>query len=149
MFKKSLFLFAAMFLAVMPACAVKQFDLENNNIKVTISDTDSAVVYRVVPEKGATTIVQLSNLDCNEYKMKRTYRTSNGIRYIKPAGVSWEVVNKKPWTYVNSLINQNRNNIYFKAQGIGLGGVLIGEIYINGVNLAGHLVEKGYCTYIK
>lgn len=149
MFKKFLFLFVAMFFAVMPACAVKEFGAGSSPFKVTVSDKDSAVLYRIKAEKSALIFAQLANLDCNEYKMKRVYRTANGVRYIKPAGASWEIINKKPSNYVNSLISQNKNNIYFKAQGVGLNGILLGELYINGVNLAEHLVEKGYCTYIK
>lgn len=146
MFKKFFILFFVMLAVSIPVYAVKQNYSEI--FKVTITDVDNAVTYKIKPENGATTIAFLSNIDCKEYNLQKTYRTMSGARYIMPVG-AWHFVNTKPTSYVMNLINQYKGEIYFKPLGLGMNGNYVGELYLGKYSLNKHLVEKGYCTYIK
>ena len=135
-----------MYTAMMPAFAVKHKYADI--FKVTVTDVDNAVTYKIKPEHGATTIAFLANVDCKEYNLTRTYRTMSGERYIMPVG-AWHFVNTKPMSYAMNLINQYKGEIYFKPLGLGMNGFYVGELYLGQNSLNRHLVEKGYCSYIK
>ena len=146
MFKKLFVLVFVMLVVSLPVFAVKQKHQEI--LKVVITDVDNAVTYKIKPESSAVTVAFLSNLDCKEYNKQRTYRTINGIRYIMPVG-TWQFINQKPMSYVMNLIGQYKGDIYFKPLGIGINGYYVGEMYLGKNSLNKHLVEKGYCNYIK
>ena len=135
-----------MLVVSLPVFAVKQKHQEI--LKVVITDVDNAVTYKIKPESSALTVAFLSNLDCKEYNLQRTYRTINGMRYIMPVG-TWQFINEKPMVYARNLIKQYKGDIYFKPLGIGINGYYVGEMYLGNDSLNKHLVEKGYCNYIK
>ena len=145
MFKKLSVLLLLMLVVSLPVFAVKQKHQEI--LKVVITDVDNAVTYKIKPESSALTVAFLSNLDCKEYNLQRTYRTINGIRYIMPVGI-WHFINQKPMSYAMNLISQYKGDIYFKPLGIGINGYYVGEMYLGNDSLNKHLVEKGYCNYI-
>lgn len=146
MFKKFFILFSVMLVVSMPVYAVKQKHQEI--LKVVVTDVDNAVTYKIKPDHSSTTISFLANVDCKEYNLQKTYRTMNGIRYIMPVG-AWHFVNTKPMSYAMNLIAQHKGAIYFKPLGIGINGYYVGEMYLGQYSLNKHLVEKGYCSYIK
>ena len=146
MLKKLFVLVFVMLVVSLPVFAVKQKHQEI--LKVVITDVDNAVTYKIKPESSAVTVAFLSNLDCKEYNLQRTYRTINGIRYIMPVGI-WQFINEKPMVYARNLIKQYKGDIYFKPLGIGINGYYVGEMYLGHDSLNKHLVEKGYCNYIK
>lgn len=146
MFKKLSVLLLLMLVVSLPVFAVKQKHQEI--LKVVVTDVDNAVTYKIKPESSALTVAFLSNLDCKEYNLQRTYRTINGIRYIMPVGI-WHFINQKPMSYAMNLISQYKGDIYFKPLGIGINGYYVGEMYLGNDSLNKHLVEKGYCNYIK
>ena len=146
MLKKLFVLVFVMLVVSLPVFAVKQKHQEI--LKVVITDVDNAVTYKIKPESSAVTVAFLSNLDCKEYNLQRTYRTINGIRYIMPVGI-WQFINEKPMVYARNLIKQYKGDIYFKPLGIGINGYYVGEMYLGNDSLNKHLVEKGYCNYIK
>lgn len=146
MFKKMFVLASVILFASLPVYAVKQKQQER--LKVIITDEYNAVMYKIKPERSLTTIAYLANLDCNEYTLQRTYRTMNGIRYIVPVDI-FKFSNTEPRTYVKELLSQYDGEIYYKPLGIGHNGYYVGEMYLGDESLNKHLVEKGYCTYIK
>ena len=146
MLKKLFILLSVVLVVSMPVYAVKE--KSQDILKVVVTDVDNAVTYKIKPERSAVTVAFLSNLDCKEYNLQRTYRTINGIRYIMPVG-AWQFINQKPMSYAMNLISQYKGDIYFKPLGIGINGYYVGEMYLGKNSLNKRLVEKGYCNYIK
>ena len=149
MLKKCVFILFVFIMAITPAFAAKNLGgFANEKIKVRLIDSYGATIYKVELPDNSSTIVYLSNIDCNEYQIQRVYRASNGYRYIRPAGTK-HLVNNSALNYVSRFVFLRNNNVYFQTLGVGVNGYLVGDLYINNMNLGAHLVEKGYCTYIR
>lgn len=147
MFKKFFILFSLILAVSMPVYAVKSKGISNQKTKVNQIDIYSdATIYKVKLENSTNFLFILSNIECPGIANRRTYRTMNGYRYKDPHkfGTSININN-----YASSLLYNNAGNIYVKSQGLGMDGYFVGEVYIGNVSLGRHLVEKGYCSYIK
>lgn len=149
MLKKCVFILLATIISARPVFAAKNIGgMPNGKIKVRLIDAYNATTYKVELPDNTNTVVFLSNIDCNEYQMQRTFRTANGYRYIRPVGTK-HFVNNRAVNYVGRFAFLRSNNVYFQALGSGVNGYPVGELYINDMNLGANLVEKGYCTYIR
>ena len=102
----------------------------------------------VIKHKKSIVEVYVSNLDCKEYS--RTYKlmSTSTITYVLPRQGARKISGNVS-AYVQNLFEQNKGNIYFKANGYGIYSNLVGEFYIGDTSLNKHLIEKGYCVYVK
>ena len=71
MFKKLFVLVFVMLVVSLPVFAVKQKHQEI--LKVVVTDVDNAVKFKIKPERSVATVAILTNLDCKEYNLQRTY----------------------------------------------------------------------------
>lgn len=173
--KKFLSLMVVFIMLVLPVFAMKYTGkdfLGNNPLPVRVYSVSNALQVKVIfnkfVKKDPTKLYQdfgeglmtvyVSNLDCHEFSKSTVYKATreynaksndyNGVSYLQPDKFSAEN-NSTATKYVKSLFNEYKDNITFFAKGYGLKNNLVGEFYVNGVNLNQHLIEKGYCSYVK
>lgn len=159
----------------LPVCAMKYTGadfLGGRAIPVRVFNVSNALQVKVIFNKfvikdptklyndsgeGIMT-VYVSNLDCHEFSKTVVYKASkeysskrndfNGVSYLQPDKFAKEN-NSAATKYVKYLFKEYSDNITFLAKGYGLRNNLVGEFYVNGVSLNQHLIEKGYCSYVK
>ena len=165
--KKSFFVLAFCFITALPAFALKVINnafVFDRPMKVDIFDVSNALQMRVkfnndeMMYRKVLLTVYVSNLNCHEFsktilrkstkKQVAKKRDYNGASYLLPSNYSVKR-ESEPTKYVKQLFKQYPDSIYLVVKGYGIGNNLVGEFYINGVSLNQHLIEKGYCDYIK
>lgn len=92
--------------------------------------------------------VYVSNLNCHEYSRMYALKSTLGTTYLRPRRRTVRI-SREPMEYLLKIFRENKDNIYFKANGFGLYGNLVGEFYIGNESLSRHMVEAGYCDYVK
>ncbi len=90
----------------------------------------------------------VSNLNCHEYSRVYALKSSGGNIYLRPRRRSVRI-SREPTVYLLKIFREHKDNIYFKPNGVGLFGNLVGEFYIGNDSLSKHMVDAGYCDYVK
>lgn len=170
--KKNLIILSICMLVAMPAFAIKYASksMMSTPIPVRIFKVDNALQVKIIFEvpqaesfffprgNNSLATVYVSNLDCHEFSQTELLKGTlsqaaknsdfNGVSYLRPVKLAKET-NSNATDYVKSLFRQYRKKISFIAKGYGERNNLVGEFYVNGVNLNQHLIEKGYCSYVQ
>lgn len=135
----------------LPAFAVKTLDnyiyTSATPFKVELRKVQNA---QCISGKTGKTLItlRLSNIVCNEYS-KYNLKTSTSDTKYTLEDQSALKNNNDATRYLSELLEANENNLYFKQQGIGFYGAVIGELYIGNTNINKLLVEKGFCRPIE
>lgn len=119
----------------------------NSRQKVEVLGVNNALEIRVAMGRMRGP-VYVANLDCHEFSKMYTLKSGNTITYAlkRSSGVK---SNSKASDYISRIFANNRNNIYFVPRGYGLYENFVGEFYIGNQSLSRHLIDKGYCSYIR
>lgn len=94
------------------------------------------------------TATYVSNLNCHEYTRVYALKSSGGNTYVRPRQRTVRI-SRSTTEYLNKIFDEHEGNIYFKPNGVGLFGNLVGEFYIGNDSLSKHLIDKGYCDYVQ
>ncbi len=147
---KKIFIFLAVINFVcLPAFSVKVLNpIEwNKKEKAEFIGIENALEIKIKLERHVGS-VYVSNLNCHEYSRVYALKSSNGNIYLRPRKRSVRI-SRKPSVYLLKIFREHGDNIYFVPKGMGLFGHLVGEFYIGSDSLSKHMVESGYCDYIK
>lgn len=135
----------------LPAFAVKTLDnyiyTSTTPFKIELRQVQNA---QCISGKTGRTLVtlRLSNIVCNEYSKYQTKTSTSETKYTIEDRSALKN-NNDATRYLSELLEANKNNLYFKQQGIGFYGAVIGELYLGNTNINKLLVEKGFCRPIE
>ena len=113
----------------------------NNVLNIKVRYADNQIGYNLLKS------IYMPNLTCNEFSEETVLHGIYGTKYVQPAKKA-KRINNKPSVYVDKLLKNNASKISVEIKDQDNLGRFIADIYIDGHNLAAHLVEKGYCKYI-
>lgn len=148
--KLTIFLILTLFSAA-PVFALKVVDnyilTAQSPYRVELRKVRNAT-YIAVKIGRTITDLRLSDIVCDEYSKYNIKESSAGRKYaIEDNGAQKK--NNDATRYMQLLLEQNTNKLYYQQHGIGFYGAIVGELYIGQKNINKLLVEKGYCRPIE
>lgn len=113
--------------------------------KVEVRKVYNAQLISVKSEQNLFNL-RLSGVKCNEYtRYDEKYSSSNTKYFLEDTRTTKIVQNTKPSEYMEKLLAENENNLYFLPQGTGFYYSIVGELFAGNQSINNLLVEKGYC----
>ena len=147
--KKFFWILFVLFAFSMQANALKiknQLQLNTLQKAEVISVEDALEIKTKI--NNVWTAAYVSNLNCHEYTRVYALKSSGGNTYVRPRQRTVRI-SRAVTEYLNKIFDEHEGNIYFKPNGVGLFGNLVGEFYIGNDSLSKHLIDKGYCDYVQ
>lgn len=155
-----------LFITALPVYSVKMLNTFKWDVPVNVEivDVSHALQARVkfkdrdfnYPRIAMT--VYVSNLYCYEFTKMKIHKSTRknvskksentGNSYLRPTRYSVKL-NTKASEYIKYLFKQYPDDIKLVVHGYGVLNNIVGEFYVNGVNLNNHLIEKGYCIRLR
>lgn len=147
--KKIFVLLSVMIMISLPAFSMKVINkIEwNQKLKAEFIGIEDALEVKIKVDRLLGP-AYVSNLNCHEYSRVYALKSSGGNVYLRPRQRSVRI-SREPTVYLLKIFREHKDNIYFKPNGVGLYGNLVGEFYIGNDSLSKHMVDAGYCDYVK
>lgn len=148
--------FSILLFLVLFTCAgvLKTFALAEKDSYIFSSKTPYQVEVRKVYNASLLSVkagqsllnLRLSGVLCNEYtKYREKYSSTNTKYFLEDTRATKISYNSLPTDYIENLLKENENNLFFRPQGLGFNYTLVGELFVGNQSVNDLLVQKGYC----
>ena len=133
------------------AAAMKKMDAfffdSTEPFKVELRKVHNAQCISVKAQKILGNL-RLKGIECGEYQKYEIKSSSQNVKYAIENPNAQKTANI-PTKYLESLLVQNKDNLYFRPYGFGLYFASVGELFIGDESVNDILMKNGYCHPIE